>query len=93
MEKKHFANSEFKDTHPDIVALQRQQIMKKSGAERIKMAFSMFATAKQLVRANLQSRFPQMTEEQLRIEIFKRIYMNDFSPAIIEKIIQSMQRT
>jgi hypothetical protein len=60
-----------KDTTPEIEKKYRQMLMAKSGAERVKMASSMFETAKKFVEASLPE---GLTEEEKRKAMIKRIY-------------------
>ena len=60
-----------KDTTKEIEEKYRQMLMAKSGAERMKMASSMFETAKKFVEASLPE---GLTEEEKREAMIKRIY-------------------
>ena len=60
-----------KDTTKEIEEKYRQMLMAKSGAERMKMASSMFETAKKFVEASLPE---GLTEEEKRKAMIKRIY-------------------
>lgn len=81
------------DTHPQVFKEYQKKIMSKSGAQRLQMACSMLATAKALMKADLLSRFPNLTAIEIRNEIFKRLYANDFSPEEIDQIIRKLPQS
>lgn len=66
-------------------------LKERSGQQRMMMGFSMFETAKALVKAGILSRNPDISETDLKVEIFKRFYSGDFDAAIMEKIINKLQ--
>ncbi len=61
-----------------------------SGEESLKMACSMYDTAKALVRANILQNNPNISSSDLKKEIFLRFYGSDFSELEKEKIIQAL---
>jgi hypothetical protein len=62
-------------------------LTKLSGEDRIKMALSMFDMVSQLMICSILEKYP---EEELRKQIFLRLYKNDFSNAEKEKFILSI---
>jgi hypothetical protein len=56
----------------------------KSGEEKLLIALSMFETARELVISSLPS---NLSDEELRKELFLRFYGNDFSINEKEKIL------
>ncbi len=77
------------DTNPLVEARFLEMIMKKSGQDRLKMGFSMFDMARRQVVASIKGRRPDVSDKELRKEIFLRFYGQDFSPEEQEKILQS----
>lgn len=54
--------------------------------ERLRMVFSMFETAKALLRAGILHEQPDLSEAEIRRELFLRLHGNDFSPEERDKI-------
>ena len=59
-------------------------------SERLRMASSMFNTARKLMRAGLLHENPSLNEAQLRARIFVRMYGDCFSREEIGKIMKSI---
>lgn len=77
-----------KDTPKAIQDLYRRLLMERSGAERLKMAFNMFDTARTLVKASLQVQL--CSDEDLRARLFIRTYGADFTPERVEDIVKKL---
>jgi hypothetical protein len=75
------------DTSPPLDRLYRQLLMQRSGAERMKMAGSMFATARAFAVASLRAGEPSLSAAALRRELFLRFYGGDFGPEARERIV------
>jgi hypothetical protein len=75
------------DTHPEIAALFRKLMMQKTAEQRLIMGCSMYDAAKQIVRSSISNAHPDITEEQMRKEIFVRFYGHEFSKADRDKIL------
>ncbi|MBF0408565.1 MAG: hypothetical protein HQM10_14545 [Candidatus Riflebacteria bacterium] len=80
------------DTTPELDKKYREMLMALSPVERMKMAGRMFSASKKLVEACILQKKPHIDEKQLRIEIFKRIYGQDFTELQIESIIMHLNR-
>ncbi|MBN2375764.1 MAG: hypothetical protein JXD22_05160 [Sedimentisphaerales bacterium] len=78
------------DTSEKIDAIYRDRIMALSAGERLRMATSMFSTAKKLMAAGISSQERDLTSARLRARMFLRLYGNDFSEAEQDKIITSL---
>ena len=68
-----------------------KMLKEKSPEERMMMGFSMFDTARALVRAGILSRHPDISEKDMKVEMFKRFYSSNFDPATMEKIIRVLK--
>ena len=75
------------DTHPEVYVQYRDLMMGKSGRERLLMGCSMYDTAKQIVRSAIYNSRPEITDEEMKKEIFLRIYGHEFSPSEREKFL------
>jgi hypothetical protein len=80
------------DTHPEIAALFRKLMMQKSGEQRLVMGCSMYDAAVQIVRSSICNANPDITEEQMRKEIFMRFYGHEFSKADRDRILSALMR-
>jgi hypothetical protein len=78
------------DTAPDVEARMLAMMAKKSPEERLRMACSMIAAAKTLVRSGIIHEDNTLTEAQIRGRMFLRFYGNDFSPEEIQRIVVRM---
>ncbi len=78
------------DTSPDMEARMKAMMAKKSPEERLRMACSMIAAAKTLVRSGIIHEDNTLTEAQIRGRMFLRFYGNDFSPEEIQRIVVRM---
>jgi len=59
----------------------------KSPLERLAMASSMFATAKEIVSSSILAENPGLSAPRLREKIFLRFYKDDFPPGTLRKIL------
>ena len=78
------------DTHPDIAIRFRDLMMSKTGEQRLLMGCSMYDTAKQIVRSAIYNSRPEITDEDMKKEIFLRFYGKEFSPADREKFLSAL---
>ena len=76
------------DTHPDIAVRYRNMMMRKSGEERLRMGCSMYDAARQIVRSAILDRNVDITEAEMKREIFLRFYGHEFSRNEREKLFQ-----
>ena len=81
------------DTTPAAEAHLQNLWAKKSPAERIEMGCSMFSFSKILVKSALLRANPDLTPAQLRAELFRTYYADDFEPDQLELIIEHLMRT
>jgi hypothetical protein len=61
--------------------------------ERLRMGFSMYDTAKEIVKSAIRQKFPGITPEDLKKEIFLRFYGFEFDAREKEKIIAALMRS
>jgi hypothetical protein len=74
------------DTAPEIQEKINEIYKNKSGEEKLLIALSMFETARELVISSLPN---NLSDKELRKELFLRFYGNDFSAVEKEKILSS----
>ena len=78
------------DTHPDVAIRFRDLMMSKSGQQRLLMGCSMYDTAKKIVRSSIYNSRPEITDEEMKKEIFLRFYGKEFSLADKEKFLSAL---
>lgn len=72
-----------KDTPEHIEKLVRTMLMERTGADRMMMGCNMFDAAQAMARASLAN----LSEQEIRIQLFKRFYGAEFDEITTEKII------
>jgi hypothetical protein len=58
------------DTSPDIEKRMTQMMMSRTPTERLRMAGSMFDTARKLMKAGIQHEMGMLNEAQMRAQLF-----------------------
>jgi hypothetical protein len=76
------------DTSPDIEKRMAELIARRSPAERLRMASSMFDMAKKIMEAGIRREYPSIEETELRARMFLRLYENDFSREELRNIVK-----
>ena len=79
------------DTPPEVRAAFTALLMQRSGGERAMMAFGMFDVARALVTAGIRARHPDISESELRVQIFERTYGSDFDEADRARIVSRIR--
>jgi hypothetical protein len=75
------------DTSPEVEQRYRQLLLQRSGAERLAMGCSMFATARALAIASVLEKEPFAPPATLRQALFVRFYGAEFTPEQRERIV------
>ena len=75
-----------KDTTAEIEKKQRDLFMAKSPGERLAICLEMTDFARALVETRIKSKHPNISGLNLKAEVFKHFYKNDFKPDELEKI-------
>ncbi len=75
------------DTPPAVERRYREMLMRRSGAERVRMGMSMLATARALILASVRAEVPEASPAAMRRALFLRLYGGDFDPAERERIL------
>ena len=82
-----------RDTPPDVDARYRRMLLERSGEDRLRMGFSMYATARALVVASILAKEPEASPERIREAIFLRFYGRDFDRATRDRIVSALGRS
>jgi len=80
------------DTSPAIDEKMLELIRKKTPEERLRMGCSMYDFSKSLVTRSILESFPNLTQVEIRREIFLRFYGNDFDSAKSQKILEYLSQ-
>lgn len=78
------------DTTSSIEIRMAQMIASRTPLERLKMASSMYDSAKALMRASLKSKDDSLSEAQIRTKIFLRIYGDCYTHSEIHRIVKAI---
>lgn len=80
-----------KDTSPEMEARYRAMVMARPpGGERLRIVSDMFDITRSLLIAGIRAARPDITEGELRQELFLRYYGDEFSPKQREKILAAI---
>jgi hypothetical protein len=74
------------DTPPELERKYREMLLQRSGADRLSMGCSMFATARALVVASVLEKDPSASPARVRVRLFLRFYGTDFAADERERI-------
>ena len=81
-----------RDTPPAVERKYREMLLRRSGAERLKMGCSMFTTARALAVAALLETEPAASPVTFRRALFRQFYGAEFSPEECERIANRLGR-
>ena len=79
------------DTPKEIRKIQNQIFFQKTVQERFQIGIEMIEDAKKIVENSIKSKNPQISIIDLKIEVFKKFYRNDFSEEKKEDIIKGFR--
>lgn len=60
--------------------------------DRLRMVSDMFESAKRLIAASVRSTEPDITDTELRVRIFDRLYADDFDDATKVRLRAALRR-
>jgi len=79
-----------RDTSEAMDRRYRDLLLKRSGEERLKMGFSMYASAQAMVRASVLADRPSASAFALKRVVFLRFYGQDFDSAERKRILRAL---
>ena len=79
-----------KDTSDEILQIQREIFYKKTSSERFLIGSELVNFGRIIVESNIKQSNPDISELDLRLEVFKRCYESYFSKDELENIFKSM---
>ncbi|MBM3235295.1 hypothetical protein FJZ31_03240 [Candidatus Poribacteria bacterium] len=80
------------DTNPHLEKIYSDMMRSKSGAEKLKMGCSMFSTSKALIAAGIRHRQPGISDIDLKVAVFLKLYGDDFDEEQKQKIIAHLRK-
>ncbi|MBI2911706.1 MAG: hypothetical protein HYY05_06155 [Chloroflexi bacterium] len=80
------------DTPPEVMRFWQDLMRARSGEERLEMASSMYASARQLVAASLRQQHPGASDAHLRRGLLWRLYGDELSERQRESILADLAR-
>ena len=80
------------DTPPDVDAAFTRMFAGRSAEDRLRMTCEMFDAAKTLVAADIRARRPDISEADLRVQMFERMYFGDFDEVARSRIVTALRR-
>lgn len=82
-----------KDTSNDSELETARRYAAVAPIDRLRMMSEMFESAKRLIAASVRSAEPDISEAELRVRIFDRLYSDDFDEATKARLRASIRRT
>lgn len=79
------------DTTPRAAALFHELMMRKSPQERVRMASSMFETARRIALSSIRLQHPGISPAEERVQLFLRFYEADLTPAQVERYVAGIR--
>lgn len=80
------------DTPPEITKKQYELFFKIPESQRIKQAFEMVEFGFMVVDNSIRETYPNISEQDFKIEKIKRLYRNDLSKEEIIRIIDQIKQ-
>lgn len=81
------------DTAPDVDRLYRALLMRRSGAERLRMGAGMFDAARALVAARVRVDAGDLSDAELRAAVFARVYAVDLDEHTLSAVADRVRRS
>lgn len=76
------------DTHPEMHKKRLEIIFRLTPEERLSQGFEMMEFAQNAVKNSILNQNATLSETELKVEVFKRYYANDFSDKEKERIFR-----
>jgi len=81
-----------RDTPDHIIQMQRDILHSKTPAQRFEIGLDLINLSRLMVESSIKNEKPQISESDLKIEVFKRCYKGFFNAGEFEKIINAMAK-
>ncbi len=80
------------DTPPDVDAAFTAMFATRTPSERVRMMSEMFDTARRILVSNIRALQPDITDTELRVQIFQRTYGDDFTADARDRIVTAIRQ-
>ena len=80
-----------KDITPEIANKQLEIILSKSETERFRIGDELNSFGRKVLESSIRQENPEISEIDLKIEVFKRCYFTFFSPEELIRTVRSMR--
>ncbi len=81
-----------RDTPDHIRKKQIEIILSKPMNERLRMTLDMIDFARETTHRLIKRQHPEFTDLEVKVELFRRTYKNDFTPEEMDRIVTWMKR-
>lgn len=75
------------DTTPEVDAAFAAMLATLTPTERVRMMAAMFDTARRILVSNIRANQPDISDVELRVQVFLRTYHDDYTPAERDRIV------
>jgi hypothetical protein len=75
------------DTPPDVDAAFTAMFATLTPSQRVRMMSEMFDTARRILVSGIRSEQPDITDTELKVQVFLRTYRDDYPPAERDRIV------
>lgn len=79
------------DTSPEMAEQFRRVLRDRSGSDRVRMVSDMFEMARALIIASIKAQQPDISEGELRAQVFRRFYASDFTSEDLAVIVDRLK--
>lgn len=80
------------DTTEEIISKQIEIFLSKPLKERIHIGMDMLFMGRKIVESHIKESYPNLSEIELKIEIFKQYYQHEFDKEELQRIIDSIKK-
>jgi len=80
------------DTSPEVEARLTALFAQRSGSDKVLMVCEMFDFARALVVARIKADCPGISDTELRVKIFERMYGDEVDPETRARVIARLRR-
>ena len=80
------------DTPPDVDAAFTAMFATLRPTQRVRMVSEMFDSARRLLVSGIRAEQPDITDTELKVQVFLRTYRDDYAPAERDRIVASIRQ-
>lgn len=80
------------DTPPDVDAAFTAMFATLTPSERVRMMSEMFDTARRILVSGIRAEQPDISDTELKVEVFLRTYRDDFSAEERDRIVAHIRQ-